>query len=134
MIAGLSFQVLTLLIFMGLVIDFFRSVNRRIGYMGKESALDAEFTALRRTAKFQWFLIALGFTTTCIFTRSVYRVAELSEGWTGHLIKTQSYFIGLEGGILLAGVLALNIFHPAVCLKADPPRTNPKSSASTSTA
>ncbi|OQN96396.1 hypothetical protein B0A48_17648 [Cryoendolithus antarcticus] len=93
--AGLAFQVLTLLIFIILASDFtFKTYSRR---------------------KFQLFLCALCFATLCIFTRSVYRVAELSEGWTGRLIKTQSYFIGLEGAIVSAGVLALNIFHPGFC-------------------
>lgn len=44
-------------------------------------------------------------------------VAELSEGWGGHLIKTQKYFIGLEGAIVSAGILALNIFHPGFCFR-----------------
>ena len=47
----------------------------------------------------------------------MYRVAELSEGWQGHLIETQKYFIGLEGAIVSAAVLSLNAFHPGICLR-----------------
>jgi hypothetical protein len=47
----------------------------------------------------------------------VYRVAELSQGWQGHLIKTQKYFIGLEGAIVAAGILSLNVFHPGICFQ-----------------
>jgi hypothetical protein len=61
--------------------------------------------------------VALCFATLCIFTRSVYRVAELSDGWKGRLISTQSYFIGLEGSIVAAGILSLNAFHPGFCFQ-----------------
>lgn len=117
MIAGLSVQVFTLLIFICLALDFtFRTV-KRVRQLGAEGALDPTHARLRSSWAFQGFLVALSFATLCIFTRSVYRVAELSEGWNGRLIKTQSYFIGLEGAIISAGVLALNIFHPGLCFR-----------------
>lgn len=84
---------------------------------GASGALDPMHAKLRASKRFRSFLIALCFTTLCIFTRSVYRVAELSEGWSGHLIQTQRYFIGLEGAIVAAGVLALNVFHPGYCFR-----------------
>jgi hypothetical protein len=115
MIAGLAFQVVTLLFFITLSLDFAFTTWRRIKAVGKTEALDQKHEKLRTSFKFKAFLIALTFATLCIFTRSVYRVAELSEGWEGHLIKTQKYFIGLEGAIVATGVLALNAFHPAFC-------------------
>jgi len=117
MLTGLSFQVFTLLIFMTLSIDFAFKTWTRVSRMGKEEALDPKHQALRNSRRFRGFLVALTFATLCIFTRSVYRVAELSEGWNGHLIETQKYFIGLEGAIVAAGVLALNAFHPTYCFK-----------------
>jgi len=115
MLAGLAMQVFTLLIFMILAMDFALTTWRRIRAMGKTEALDPRHAKLRNSFKFKAFIFALTFATLCIFTRSVYRVAELSEGWEGHLIKTQKYFIGLEGAIVAAGVLALNAFHPGFC-------------------
>ena len=44
----------------------------------------------------------------------MYRVAELSEGWTGHLIKQQWLFLGFEGVMVLVACFALNLFHPAL--------------------
>jgi hypothetical protein len=117
MIAGLAFQVFTLLIFIILSTDFAIKTWTRVNRMGKEEALDPKHHALRNSMKFRGFIIALAFTTLCIFTRSVYRVAELSEGWQGHLIKTQKYFIGLEGAIVIAGIMALNVFHPGFCFR-----------------
>lgn len=79
------------------------------------ASLDPKFPALRTSMKFRGFLAALTIATICIFVRSVYRVAELSEGWTGYLIKQQGLFIGLEGVMVLVAVIVLNIFHPAFC-------------------
>jgi RTA1 like protein len=117
MLAGLAFQVFTLFIFILLCSDFTYTTWRRIKSMGKTEALDQSHERLRKSFRFKGFIAALTFATLCIFTRSVYRVAELSEGWEGHLIKTQKYFIGLEGAIVVAGILALNAFHPGICFR-----------------
>lgn len=117
MVAGLAFQVLTLFIFMGLSVDFCLRTLKRYKELGADDAFDQTHAALRQSKRFKGFLIALAFATLCIFTRSVYRVAELSEGWEGHLIHTQKYFIGLEGAIVSAAVIALNVFHPGFCFR-----------------
>ena len=117
MIAGLSVQVITLFIFMVLAGDFAMRTIRRTKELGAQNALDPTHARLRSSWAFKGFLIALSFATICIFTRSVYRVAELSEGWNGHLIKTQKYFIGLEGAIVGTAVAALNAFHPGLCFR-----------------
>ena len=82
-----------------------------------DDAFDPRHAALRKSWQFRGFLVALTLSTLLIFTRCVYRVAELSEGWDGHLIKIESYFIGLEGAIILAAVYLLNLFHPGFCFK-----------------
>lgn len=117
MIAGLAFQVVTLAVFIALSADFALKTWKRINALGKVEALDQDHAKLRQSKRFRGFLVALAFATLCIFTRSVYRVAELSEGWTGHLISTQKYFIGLEGAIVAAGILSLNAFHPGFCFQ-----------------
>jgi hypothetical protein len=116
MIAGLAWQVFTLVIFIGLALDFTVRTIRRTKQIGND-ALDSRHAALRKSWQFKGFLVALSLATLLIFTRCVYRVAELSEGWDGHLIKIESYFIGLEGAIILAAVYLLNMFHPGVCFK-----------------
>ena len=42
-------------------------------------------------------------------------MAELAQGWDGALIKKQNLFIAFEGVMVIVAVLALNVFHPAVC-------------------
>ena len=116
MVAGLAFQVLTLLMFQLLCLDFLIKTLRRMKSMG-DAALDPKHAVLRRSAKFRVFLIALGLATVCIFIRSVYRVAELSEGWTGALIQNQRLFIGFEGAMVIVAVSVLNVFHPGYCFR-----------------
>ena len=116
MVAGLAFQVFTLLIFMILCADFAIKTLRRMRTMG-EQALDPTHAKLRQSWSFKTFLAALALATVCIFIRSVYRVAELSEGWEGALIKNQNLFIGLEGVMVVIAVLALNAFHPGLCFR-----------------
>lgn len=82
-----------------------------------EAALDPKHALLRGSTKFRAFLVALGLATFCIFIRSIYRVAELSEGWTGALIENQHLFIGFEGAMVVVAVLVLNIFHPGYCFR-----------------
>jgi hypothetical protein len=118
MVAGLSFQVFTLLIFMIICVDFALNTYKRYKSLGSD-AFDQNpvFVALRSKWQFKAFLAALALSTICIFWRSVYRVAELSEGWSGHLIRQQNLFIGFEGVMVIVACLVLNAFHPAVTFK-----------------
>ncbi|KAF4625683.1 hypothetical protein G7Y89_g12481 [Cudoniella acicularis] len=110
MVTGLAFQVLTLAVFMGICLDFaFRTARL------DAVTLDPKFSSLRSSKKFRGFLASLTLSTLCIFVRSVYRVAELSEGWTGHLIQQEWLFVGLEGVMVVVAVVVLNAFHPAFC-------------------
>jgi hypothetical protein len=117
MIAGLSVQVATLLIFILLALDFAFRTMRRTSRLGAQNALDPRHAKLRKSWMFKGFLVALSLSTLCIFTRCVYRVAELSEGWTGHLMSKQNYFIGLEGAVIVVAVFLLNMFHPGFCFR-----------------
>lgn len=118
MVAGLAIQVFTLFIFMCLCLDFALRTHKRYKSMG-EDAFDQNpiFKTLREGRSFKFFLAALSLATICIFWRSVYRVIELGEGWTGHLIKQQWLFVGFEGVMVIVACLALNVCHPALTFK-----------------
>lgn len=115
MVAGLAFQVFTLGVFILLCTDFAFTTMRNTREVGADEALDASHAKLRASMKFKGFLVALAIATICIFIRSIYRVIELSQGWEGELIKNQTYFIVLEGAMVIVAVLALNAFHPGWC-------------------
>ena len=93
MIAGLSFQVFTLSLFMLLCADYaFRYMKAR------KSSRQSSPSQLRTIApRFRLFVVCLLLATLCIFIRSVYRVIELAGGWEGELVHDEPKFIVLEG-------------------------------------
>ncbi|OCL03471.1 putative RTA1 domain protein [Glonium stellatum] len=106
MIAGLSFQVFSLALFMVLTAEFAWRVSR------SPARLNASFERLRETRIFTAFLGCLGLATLCIFIRSCFRVAELSGGFHGALANQQVTFMILEGAMIIVAVGALTACHP----------------------
>ncbi|KKY26438.1 putative parasitic phase-specific protein psp-1 [Phaeomoniella chlamydospora] len=101
-LAGLSFQVFTLLVFIGLALEFgfnwtrgnpkirrFRSrIDTSNPGRSSPSALDT---------RFKIFVGFLSLAIILILTRCAYRIDELSDGYSGRLIHNEALFIGLEG-------------------------------------
>lgn len=100
MVAGLAFQALTMLCFVLAAADF--AVRAR--------------GPLRRATSLR-FRLFLGAASLLILWRSCFRVAELSEGWSGPVMADQGMFIGFEGVLVAVAVVALVVFHPAVCAR-----------------
>lgn len=109
MVAGVVFQVVSLLVFMGLWLEFTFHLRRT-----RESARDVRFVELRGTKKFTWFQYALAAAVVLIFIRSVYRVAELQQGFNGPIANDQVSFMILEGPMILLAVLAMTVLHPGI--------------------
>ncbi|KAF5670636.1 Rta1p-like protein [Fusarium heterosporum] len=118
MIAGLVSQVITILAFIICSVDFALRTIRRQRALG-DAALDQrpEISKVRNSLRFKAFLSALSLATFCILWRSAFRVAELSRGWEGPIMGDQYMFVGFEGILIVVAVVALNIFHPALCMK-----------------
>ena len=117
MMAGLSFQVATIAVFMTLATDFALRTYRRVQAAGAGAALDQNpaVVKIRNSFKFRACLVALAVAALAILWRSMFRVAELSGGWTGELMAEQGLYYGMEGAMISVACLALNAFHPAVC-------------------
>jgi hypothetical protein len=124
MIAGLAFQVFTLTIFIALAADFLIRVLRQRGslrpmrHTGSHDRVFASgsWIAMWGFTGFHGILASLALSTICIFWRSCFRVAELSDGWTGTLMGRQDLFIGFEGVMISIACLVLNFWHPAYVL------------------
>lgn len=84
-IAGLSFQVFTLVVFIGLAIEY------GVRYW------KAQGRTAQLPTKFKVFVFFLLFAIVVILTRCTYRIDELSDGYLGPLIHEQGLFIALEG-------------------------------------
>lgn len=109
MVAGVVFQVVSLLIFMGLWLEFLTRLRKT-----SESAKNVHFIELRNTKKFTWFQYALGAAVMLIFIRSVYRVAELQQGFNGPIANDEVSFMILEGPVIFLAVLAMTVLHPGI--------------------
>jgi hypothetical protein len=117
MIAGLSFQVVTLVVFITAASDFALRTWRRQRSLGAAALTqDEAIVRMRGTLRFKAFLGALALSTLLILWRSAFRVAELSEGWRGPIIKHQGLFIGFEGVLIVLAVVILNVLHPSLCM------------------
>ncbi|KAI1393218.1 uncharacterized protein F4822DRAFT_383968 [Hypoxylon trugodes] len=64
------------------------------------------------TPRLKIFLGFLSSAVVLILARCAYRVAELSDGYTGDLIHNEPLFIGLEGVLIVVSVLVLCVGHP----------------------
>lgn len=47
-----------------------------------------------------------------IFVRCIYRVAELWEGFSGHLANHEASFMVFEGPLIILAVAGMTFFHP----------------------
>ena len=83
-LAGLAFQVFTLVVFILAAVDYF------IRYLRSPNRRKFPFT-------FKIFVGFLSLSIILILVRCVYRIDELSEGYMGSLIHNQELFIWLEG-------------------------------------
>lgn len=106
MIAGLVFQVVALAAFMALCGWFAFRIRSH------PELRNHAFADLTRTFQFRCFLGGLGLAVVLIFVRCAYRVAELSEGFSGELANDELLFMILEGPMLMAACFCLTVFHP----------------------
>lgn len=109
MVAGVVFQVVSLLIFMILWLEFVFRLRRT-----SDSKKDARFVELRDRKKFTWFQYALATAILLIFIRSVYRVAELQQGFNGPIANDEMSFMILEGPMIILAVFAMTVLHPGI--------------------
>ncbi|KAJ7064022.1 RTA1-like protein [Mycena amicta] len=98
--------------------------NRPLGPSSSESSsASTSRSSARRslTPPMKLLILAMVFNTTCLFIRAVYRVIELSDGWTGRIIHTQVYFNVLDGAMITLAMFTLNFAHPGFLLHGSPP-------------
>lgn len=136
MVVGIAFQVVSMTLFLYLLFDFlFRIYFRASPHVkflipnlfrltfqtskGKEIThdyLDGNYNQKYRHIWsrniFGYYPLVLFFSVFFIYVRCVYRLVELSEGWTGYLITHEEYIMTLDGLMVMITCILLVPFHP----------------------
>ncbi|KAK3702293.1 hypothetical protein LTR37_015004 [Vermiconidia calcicola] len=105
-LAGLIFQVITLVVFSTACIDYM-FLSRHV------------WQAAALPLRFKVFCAFFTLATLLIVIRCSYRVYELSEGYTSdsEALRDQPLFIGLEGVMVILAALCLVAAHPSALFK-----------------
>ncbi|KAJ7275861.1 RTA1-like protein [Mycena rebaudengoi] len=112
MLAGIVVQLTAIIVYSALAGDYLRR------YLTDSPArTSAASTRGVFTPRLKMMIIALGFSTTVLFIRSVYRTIELQDGWTGRIIHTELYFNVLDGGMVVLAIFTINVAHPGLLLQ-----------------
>ncbi|TEY52903.1 hypothetical protein BOTCAL_0253g00060 [Botryotinia calthae] len=112
MLAGLGFQVFSLILFVILCADFAWRVRCAKG------SWNARYIDLLSSTLFHSFLGALCLATITILIRSIYRCVELSGGFNGPLfVGHEVEFMILEGVMISAATIGLTLLHPGIAMR-----------------
>ncbi|KAG7004449.1 efflux pump himE [Physcia stellaris] len=111
MMAGISWQVATLLVFGILVADY---VYR--AYSSRNSFTQATVNLLA-SRDFKLFAASIVLSFLVIFTRCVFRIAEMAGGWANPIMQDEAEFIVLDGVMVTVASLCLTVFHPGLFFK-----------------
>ena len=108
-IAGLSFQVFTITVFIILSADF------AIRYSRASDNTNNNNNNHVLTKQFKMFIFFLSLAIILILVRCGYRIAELKGGYRGpgsELIRDETLFIVLEGVMVILAACVLCVAHP----------------------
>ncbi|KAJ7152907.1 RTA1 like protein-domain-containing protein [Mycena filopes] len=108
MLGGIVFQMATITVYVFCAGEFLLRYLKNLPVRGPPTP--AATPPLSRNMRI--LVGALVFNTVCLFIRAVYRVIELSDGWSGRIIHTQVYFNVLDGMMITLAILTLNFAHP----------------------
>jgi hypothetical protein len=130
MVAGLAFQVASLLLFAILCIEYAWRVKKRKPRL-------TEYIQISHPKRFHLFLycesapltysvmmianfsIAIAFATTCIIARSSFRLAELEGGFSSSLANNQVLLMIFDGAMMVLTCMALTVFHAGLAFESN---------------
>ncbi|KAF3918540.1 hypothetical protein ABW21_db0208303 [Orbilia brochopaga] len=90
-------------------------------FTGAVLRFDLKTRAGHPNAKWRPLVYCLYVSCTCILIRSLYRLIEFAEGWTGYLMSHEVYFFILETLPMLICLVVFNFFHPGKRLPDEKP-------------
>jgi hypothetical protein len=90
MIAGIAWQVATLIAFAGLVLDY---VIRTRNHWDQ---VDEDAKSLLKQNRFKEFIFGVTVAFLAIFLRCIYRIAEMVGGWANPIMRDEVGFMVME--------------------------------------
>lgn len=141
MIAGISFQVIAMTVFLYFWIDclfrlyfkhnqqteiqlkktpanFFRMLfnfkSIREYRFQLESNYNPQFASVRARKLVPYFPLAMSISVLAIYIRCVYRVVELAQGFSGYLVTHEVYLMVLDALMIAIVAIVFVPFHPLV--------------------
>lgn len=138
MVGGIAFQVLSMTIFLWFLFDFIYRINFKFGTMrfsipnfwhiffntshGKrlrethnlESLYEPQHLDIRARTFFNYMPLAIVLASAFVYTRCIYQVIELSEGWRGYLITHEPFILALDALMIFLGCLVFTFLHPSI--------------------
>ncbi|KAF2430915.1 RTA1 like protein, partial [Tothia fuscella] len=109
MIAGLAWQVFTLVLFGALSAEYVYQIRRHV------HELNPQTHDMRQSKRFKFFVGAVALAYIAILMRCVYRVAEMAGGWGNEIMQDEAMMLGLDSFMIAIAMVALNLFHPGLC-------------------
>lgn len=111
MMAGIVWQVFTLLVFGALVADYV--VRAR----ANRSRFEPAAIKLLDNQRFRLFVAGLSLAYITISTRCVFRIGEMAKGWANPIMQSEGDFIGLDSVMIMIATICLTAFHPGWMFK-----------------
>ncbi|GMM29588.1 hypothetical protein DAMA08_023330 [Martiniozyma asiatica (nom. inval.)] len=111
-LAGLSFQLLSTLIFLGYWFVFLYKIYQANKLEG-DAAFPKEYEPIRKRKNYKPFLLTVSLSIIFIFVRSCYRVAELAKD-DAKLSNDEIYTMILDALMILLASLCLLLIHPGI--------------------
>ncbi|KIM46652.1 hypothetical protein M413DRAFT_421938 [Hebeloma cylindrosporum] len=129
-LGGMVAQLVVIIAFVGYVVDYLvryhnDSPASKEAVRGRISTFADSPARGRYTGKLKTMTYALAFVNACLFIRTIYRLAALSDSPTGGVIHNELDLSVFDGALMLLALHALNVFHPGALLST--PKTEERS-------
>lgn len=113
MVGGLAFQVFTILVFQ--LMWYYLIFNIYIAHKTNgDDAFNPRFAHVRQRKWLIPFMGVVSITVLLVFVRSIYRLAELSEGWSSAPATKEIYFMILEALMMSLGTCIISFLPPGL--------------------
>lgn len=100
----------------GIIFQFSNTVVFVVLLLGTVLRLRRKRTTLVSVARWP-VIITMCVSTLMVLVRNGYRIVELSDGWKGHLMRTEGYLIGLDMAPMAVAIVTFIVFSPSFFLR-----------------